>query len=195
MKEKRKRETDRDTKQSTYNDAKKTEDTIRHELEIINVEKAKLFSQLEAKQKKKHRMEMIRIDNGSLQDELKDESIEIETRYKNMKREVQELQKQIEQKIRERKLLNNDVVTAEGKERAAKAQLQDLNNQQQEQQNKISGCEAESKRLSIIIGNLSKEKEKYGVEASQANAKYYTFLEQVKIKNNLITRLQKKNVE
>ena len=33
------------------------------------------------------------------------------------------------------------------------------------------------------------------MEASQANAKYYTFLEQVKIKNNLITRLQKKNVE
>jgi hypothetical protein len=27
-------------------------------------------------------------------------------------------------------------------------------------------CETESKRLSIIIGNLSKEKEKYGVEAS-----------------------------
>jgi len=40
-----------------------------------------------------------------------------------MKREVQELQKQIEQKIRERKLLNNDVVTAEARERAAKDQL------------------------------------------------------------------------
>jgi hypothetical protein len=46
-----------------------------------------------------------------------------------------------------------------------------------------------------VIGNLSKEKEKYGVEASQQNAKYYECLEQVKLKNNLITKLQKKNVE
>ena len=42
-KEKRKKETDRDTKQSTYDGAKKTEDTIRHDLDIINKEKAKLF--------------------------------------------------------------------------------------------------------------------------------------------------------
>lgn len=86
---------------------------------------------------------------------------------------MQSLQKEIEQKIRERKLLNNDVVAAEAHERLIKSQQQDLENQKTEQANKIAGCEAESKRLSIIIGNLSKEKEKYGVEASQANAKYY----------------------
>jgi hypothetical protein len=40
---------------------------------------------------------------------------------------------------------------------------------------------------------LTTEKEKYGIAASQANAKYYQCLEQVKLKNNLIIKLQKKN--
>lgn len=115
--------------------------------------------------------------------------------YKNLKSEVQSLEKEIDQKMRERKLLNNDVVSAEAHERQVKSQKQELENQQTEQKNKIAACQAESHRLSKIIGNLSKEKEKYGVEASQANAKYYQCLEQVKIKNNLITKLQKKNVD
>ena len=76
-----------------------------------------------------------------------------------------------------------------------KSQQTDLQNQKKEQQNKIAACEAESKRLSIIIGNLTQEKAKYGVEASQANAKYYQCIEQVKLKNNLIGKLQKKNQE
>lgn len=45
------------------------------------------------------------------------------------------------------------------------------------------------------IYDLEKEKQKYGIEASQANAKYYQCLEKVKLKNNLITKLQKKNIE
>lgn len=70
-KERRKKETDRDTKRSTFNDAKKTEDTIRHELEIINKEKAISFKNLGTEQAKRHKMEMTRIENGNTQEELK----------------------------------------------------------------------------------------------------------------------------
>lgn len=136
-----------------------------------------------------------RTDNQITQDDLKNKIITVEVQYKQLKQEVQSLEKEIDQKMRERKLLNNDVVAAEANERTVKANKQDLENQQTEQKNKITACQAESNRLSKIIGNLSKEKEKYGVEASQANAKYYLCLEQVKLKNNLITKLQKKNVE
>lgn len=87
------------------------------------------------------------------------------------------------------------MVQAEGKEKLMKEQKTDLENQKKEQQNKIAACEAESKRLSIIIGNLTQEKAKYGTEASEANAKYYQCIEQVKLKNNLISKLQKKNQE
>lgn len=43
VKDKRKLETDRDAKQSTFDDSKKTVDTISHDLGLINKEKAKLF--------------------------------------------------------------------------------------------------------------------------------------------------------
>jgi len=46
-----------------------------------------------------------------------------------------------------------------------------------------------------ITNQLDKDKQNYGVEATQANAKYYQCLEKVKLKNNLITKLQKKNIE
>ena len=42
---------------------------------------------------------------------------------------------------------------------------------------------------------LDKEKEKYGIQASQANAKYFHCLEDIKLKDNLISEFQKKNVE
>ena len=42
---------------------------------------------------------------------------------------------------------------------------------------------------------LEGDRDKYCLEASKANKNYYQSLEQVKLKNNLITRLQKKNIE
>ena len=42
---------------------------------------------------------------------------------------------------------------------------------------------------------LEKEQEKYGIDASQAHARYYQTVEEVKIKNNIIHEFQKKNQE
>ena len=39
------------------------------------------------------------------------------------------------------------------------------------------------------------EKDKYSAEASQANARFFQCIEEVKIKSNAITKLQKKNAE
>mmetsp|Transcript_33726 Transcript_33726/g.32759 ORF Transcript_33726/g.32759 Transcript_33726/m.32759 type:complete len:146 (-) Transcript_33726:1018-1455(-) len=97
--------------------------------------------------------------------------------------------------MRERDLLNKDVVTAEDKEREKASTISTLKNEAKKLLNKILGYKAEGKKLQKLIGQLEKDKEKYGIEASQANAKYYQCLEQVKLKNNLITKLQKKNIE
>ena len=45
------------------------------------------------------------------------------------------------------------------------------------------------------IDDLEKEKEKYGMQAAQANAKYFHSLEEIKLKDNLISEFQKKNIE
>ncbi|EAR92616.3 flagellar associated protein, putative (macronuclear) [Tetrahymena thermophila SB210] len=45
------------------------------------------------------------------------------------------------------------------------------------------------------LGDLEKEKEKFGKQAAQANAEYFRRLEEIKLKDNLISEFQKKNVE
>ena len=97
--------------------------------------------------------------------------------------------------MRERDLLNKDVVTAEEKERDKGSAIQTLENELKKLQNKILGYQSEAQKLQKLNYQLEKDKQKYGIEASQANAKYYQCLEQVKLKNNLITKLQKKNIE
>ena len=97
--------------------------------------------------------------------------------------------------MRERDLLNKDVVLAEEKERDKGSVIQTLENELKKLQNKIQGYKLEGQKLQKLIYQLEKDKQKYGIEASQANAKYYQCLEQVKLKNNLITKLQKKNIE
>jgi hypothetical protein len=42
---------------------------------------------------------------------------------------------------------------------------------------------------------LEKEKEKYGLAYSKANAQYFHSLEEIKLKDNLISEFQKKNIE
>jgi chromosome segregation ATPase len=115
--------------------------------------------------------------------------------YEDLRADVDESKKRIEAKMRERDLLNKDVVLAEEKERDKGDAIQTLEGELKKLQNKIQGYKAEAQKLQKLIYQLEKDKQKYGIEASQANAKYYQCLEQVKLKNNLITKLQKKNIE
>jgi len=59
----------------------------------------------------------------------------------------------------------------------------------------VNGYQIEAQKLTKIITLLQKDQEKYGIEATQAHAKYYQKMEEVKMKNNVIQDLQKKNQE
>ncbi len=68
------------------------------------------------------------------------------------------------------------------------------------QEIEIRDQEIKEKRLNVDninkqITTLEKEKEKYGINAAQANAKYAQSLEEIKLKDNLISEFQKKNLE
>ena len=108
------------------------------------------------------------------------------------KKEVEDLKKSIESKMRERDLLNKDVVMEEDAANVNKSIKRTYENEKTKLQNKIAGYKAEADRLSKKMWDLDQEKEKYGLEASQCNAKYYHSLEQVKLKKNMIAKLQKK---
>lgn len=60
---------------------------------------------------------------------------------------------------------------------------------------KLLGFKNELEKLQKNMWVLESDRDKYCVEASKANKNYYQSLEQVKLKNNLITRLQRKNIE
>ena len=64
-----------------------------------------------------------------------------------------------------------------------------------EKQNEINAIKKETERKNKQINTLEKEKEKYGMVAAKANAKYFHSLEEIKLKDNLISEFQKKNLE
>jgi len=64
-----------------------------------------------------------------------------------------------------------------------------------EKDNELLNIYKEIERKNKKISQLEKEKEKYGINAAQANAKYFHALEEIKLKDNLISEFQKKNIE
>lgn len=145
--------------------------------------------------KKNAELRQIKEDNDATKERMKTD-LQMQTReYEIHKKKVDDDKKEIDAKMRERDLLNKDVVAEEEKEREKSGVIQTLDNQFKKLYNKIVGYKAEAEKLRKLIFQLEKDKQKYGIEASQANAKYYQCLEQVKLKNNLITKLQKKNIE
>ena len=75
--------------------------------------------------------------------------------------------------MRERDLLNKDVVAVEELARQKMGKEQTYKNEFKKLQNKVEGYQSESARLQKILYGLEQDKQKYGVAASHANAKYY----------------------
>ena len=98
---------------------------------------------------------------------LEEDSKKMEESVRNVEEDTKKKQEEISEKARTEEHLRSEI---KEKEEDAAKQYQD-------------------------IVRLSKIKEKFGIEASQAMAKYMQCLEEVKLKNNLIAELQKKNLE
>jgi hypothetical protein len=101
------------------------------------------------------------------------EKEEVEGTYKEQsdilveaRKECEELKKNIEGKMRERDLLNKDVVDQEDLARINNDKLKTLENEKTKLNNKIAGYKAESEKLTSKMWELDNEKEKYGIEAS-----------------------------
>jgi len=75
---------------------------------------------------------------------MKDKLFLINKEYDDLRAEVEENKKRIEGKMRERDLLNKDVVTAEENEREKRDDMQTLDGELKKLQNKIQGYKAEA---------------------------------------------------
>ena len=120
---------------------------------------------------------------------------ELETDITNAKRKALDDRSLIEDIKRERDILLKELNRAENNNRKQKEEKDMKEKLKKEKSNEKSGLHKEQDRLSKKITTLEKEKEKYGIQAAQANAKYFHSLEEIKLKDNLISEFQKKNIE
>jgi chromosome segregation ATPase len=65
----------------------------------------------------------------------------------------------------------------------------------QELEDKITSTDGALEELKKKVVGLEKDKEKYGKQAALANAKFMQTVEEIKLKGNLISEFQKKNLE
>ena len=103
----------------------------------------------------------------------KAELFTLNTAFDSLKIKTSEGKKQIETNMRERDLLNKDVVAVEELARQKMGKEQTYKNEFKKLQNKVEGYQSESAWLQKILYGLEQDKQKYGVAASHANAKYY----------------------
>lgn len=133
----------------------------------------------------------------------------LEQRKEQLEKEVEIHQQALEDKQRirlkeesevnkvfkEREKINREIKKSEDEDHSKEDELVNLDNALKKLENYVRGYQIEAEKLKRIISLLEKEQEKYGIDASHAHAKYYQTLEELKIKNNLINELQKKNSE
>jgi chromosome segregation ATPase len=128
---------------------------------------------------------------GWLEQEVDEELRALEER----KKALSGVEDEIDTVFRNKEEINRDIRKGEDEEHIIDGDLAGLHNNLKKLENHIRGYQIEAQKLNRIINLLEKEQEKYGIDASQAHAKYYQTLEELKIKNNLINELQKKNTE
>ncbi|EGR30740.1 hypothetical protein IMG5_124520 [Ichthyophthirius multifiliis] len=103
------------------------------------------------------------------------------------------LKDEIDGGLKERTQNNKNLKKAEDDEHFMDEDIIYLLNKLKKIENQILGYEVENEKLSKMITQLQKEQEKYGIEATQAHAKYYQTCEEVKIKINQIAEQKQKN--
>ena len=128
--------------------------------------------------------------------ELAEKSIEqLERIIDDTKKLAEEDRKAVEQMKTTRNLLNKEINRAESNNKKQSNDLLISHKANKEKDNEILTQANNVEDLKKKISQLEKEKEKYGINAAQANAKYFHALEEIKLKDNLISEFQKKNIE
>jgi hypothetical protein len=88
---------------------------------------------------------------------------------------------------RDRDLLDTDINKAGSNNKHQEEALIQKKELMLEKTNEINAIKKEIDKKNKKINTLEKEKEKYGMTAAKANAKYFHSLEEIKLKDNLIS--------
>merc|ERR1711904_456627 len=145
--------------------------------------------------------DMLKRKEKSVEEERKD----LEVKRNAVKTEVKEIQedldkkgreadsdkKKIEDLLRERDILNKNVIKADER---TKKQIDLVKRQETQALNlskDIARWKQDAQEFKKRIFELEKQREKYGIELSQANSKYFNALEELKRRDERLTELKK----
>ncbi|EAR86580.1 flagellar associated protein (macronuclear) [Tetrahymena thermophila SB210] len=167
------------------------EKIIKYELKFIQEKMAKkrqLLSEIE-------NLDTIKVEAEIIKN-LTEQGINyLESEIKEDKKLASEGRSILEELRRNRDILQKEIDRADNNNKKQEEELIQKEKIVKEKKNELSGMNKEMDKFNYHIAQLKKEKEKYAVQAAAANAKYFHALEEIKLKDNLISEFQKKNIE
>lgn len=191
----------------------KTQSELNKQLEQNRKENLRILEELDVrilelrKQNQQFTRDIIKQKKGNknLTNIIEDANLQKESAKQNIynlgkvieaaKRQAEEDRKIIISLQDDMKKIEDNVRNVEEDTKKKQEDISDKSRAEEHLKFEIREKEEDAARQYQDIIRLSKIKEKFGIEASQANAKYFQCLEEVKLKNNLIAELQKKNLE
>eukprot|EP00931_Biecheleriopsis_adriatica_P034658 TRINITY_DN199_c0_g1_i1.p1 TRINITY_DN199_c0_g1~~TRINITY_DN199_c0_g1_i1.p1 ORF type:complete len:880 (-),score=313.67 TRINITY_DN199_c0_g1_i1:69-2465(-) len=163
----------------------------RDELQQHDKEKEKTLKMHEALKKKNKTIDEERQDAESKRNALKTDVKTAQDKTEALKRDGDVDRKKIEDLLRERDILNKNVVKADERTKKQIDMVKRQETQAMNMQKDIARWKQDAQDFQKRIFELEKQREKYGIELSQANAKYFACKEDLKTRGATLTELKK----
>lgn len=163
----------------------------RDEIQQANAERDKMLKMHEALKKKDKQAAEEQMDCEAQRNTLKLELKTEQDKHDQLKRDSDGDRKKIEDLLRERDILNKNVIKADER---TKKQIDLVKRQETlalNMQKDIARWKQDAQEFRKRIFDLEKQREKYGIELSQANAKYFGAKEELKTRGAVLTELKK----
>ena len=165
------------------------------EINRLRTEAQRIDKLREATLLKLKQMENQKREVEGTRDELKATIHNMEREVDAMRRASEAERKKQEELMRERDVLNKLKTSAEGATQRQMDLVAINEAQKKTLEQEVQAFKIEAQKQAKAMWQLEKEREKYGMEASDATAKYMTALEEVKLREMAIIDQQKKIVE
>ncbi|CAG9312660.1 unnamed protein product [Blepharisma stoltei] len=167
----------------------------RKDAEILQDEQEKLKRELISQNKRHESLFTERKEAELLKDKAREYMHELIKESDALRKATEADQNLIENLKRERDMIMKTIMRARDNIRMQEDTAITMDNNRKKVENEIKKYSKDIKKLKDKVWQLQKEQERYGIEKSQAYAKYSQCLEEVKLCNSVIAELQKKNVE
>lgn len=126
---------------------------------------------------------------------LKQQMDEIQMAIEQERKASEVKKKEIEDMVREREILNKKLVKGSDRTRHTEDLIKIHKNTRKNLENEVAGYRAHALRQRETIETLQEDRKRYAAEAEEANQRYYTALEQVKLQEMQVAQLQRRIVE